>query len=171
MYAAHIIEKHKWKVILITLKDFNYDLDFEDSIYEYFKTSFDFNFNPLMETDRLLLLVDGLDELSAQGSEMFQTAKKFLIAIINFGTRNETSNRFKMIITGRDLVVEENRGLINSKHIINLVPYCLLHINPVEVAEVSGFDDPNKVIHIDQRQEWWKKYGNLKNKPLQRSSY
>ncbi|MDR0864162.1 MAG: pentapeptide repeat-containing protein [Candidatus Symbiothrix sp.] len=111
------------------------------------------------EKDKIILLFDGLDELSMQGKMLTEIAQNFLHEIArsvsNFNQRN---CRFQIIITGRDVVVQQNEGdFKNEGQVLRLLPYYLTD----EDKDIKEYIDKDNLLKIDQRDVWWTKYGQI----------
>jgi hypothetical protein len=92
---------------------------------------------------RVLLFLDGLDEVGMQGTEARQVAQSFVQEVGEaLRALNQDERRVLAIIGGRPLVVGDNESRFNRHgKILHLLPY----------------DET-------QRQDWWVKYGAKKGK-------
>ncbi len=119
--------------------------------------------NPLEienEELRLLLIFDGLDELSMQGKVAEETARSFVEEVRFLVSRfNSRQLRLQVIISGREVVVQANRSKFR-------LPRQLLYLLPYFVTESNRekYEDEADLLAVDQRQIWWQKYGCAKGK-------
>lgn len=165
IWAAYISEQRLFKVLFIPLHLLDLQGDMVDSIGKYVQLNADlkFSFNPLTgETNKLLIILDGLDELSQQGVVANEIAGRFITFVNNYNlyTNRENNIRTLFLITGRELSIQGNTNQFRiDKQILHLLPYKI---------EISFFEklstEQMRLIEIDQRNDWWIKYGLLKGK-------
>jgi len=107
-----------------------------------------------------LIIFDGLDELSKQGRVGESIAKEFVSEIERNCHQYNTENpRLLILISGRELIIQSvSSDFRQLKQILHLLPY---YINEGEYDE---FEQNKKLIKTDQRNEWWKKFGELSNR-------
>jgi uncharacterized protein YjbI with pentapeptide repeats len=118
----------------------------------------------------LFVIFDGLDELASQGKAAAETARAFIREVDRtVEKRNLQGPRLRVLISGRELVVQENESeLRRPKQILNLLPYFV----PMEEQEgrhdsagqTVEYQDQKNLLKKDLRSEWWKKYGILSGK-------
>lgn len=117
-------------------------------------------FNPLdpsRSKENLLIVFDGLDELASQGKAAAQVARDFVQAVERMvERRNYGENPIFVLISGRELIVQENETEFRKpKQILNILPYY------VSKNDRRNYHDPDGLLVIDLRINWWKKYGKL----------
>ena len=138
MFACNISDKYK--VIFIKLHLFNFESSIKDAVGEYFSEHF--SYNPLDE-DKLVIIFDGLDELSQQGKACTELAKQFAEKIDHYvAIRNDKSLHVQVLITGRHLAVQSSQVIFEKEEQI-------LYLDPYSET---------------QRNAWWKKYGHFSEK-------
>jgi uncharacterized protein YjbI with pentapeptide repeats len=119
--------------------------------------------NPLKKEQsqqRLLVILDGLDELAMQGKLATDVAQQFLQRVKEDLQRfNQSSLRVQVLVSGRELVVQHLGEAKDSQQILHLLPYWL---NEQDLK--NKYVDKQSLIKIDQRQDWWQRYGELKGK-------
>lgn len=109
------------------------------------------------EGNRVLLIFDGLDELSMQGAKAERTAEEF---IVNVQTILRDNPRWKAIITGRDMAIQTHKALLNQpKMLWHMLPYF------IDKWDKEDYNDPNDLLIDDQRNQWWQTFGQLKGLP------
>jgi uncharacterized protein YjbI with pentapeptide repeats/DNA polymerase III delta prime subunit len=162
MLAAKLAEENK-RVLFIPLHRFELKNELEIAIQNFLHFDKYINYNPL-EEDNLIIIFDGLDELSMQGEILADSAQKFLREVQHkVDNYNYQTCKLKVIISGRDVIIQQNESDFRKKeNIIRLLPY---HLN-------SGFQDfligDDELKKEDQRDIWWKKYGLLKGKTYEK---
>lgn len=105
----------------------------------------------------LVIIFDGLDELASQGKSGFNSARTFVDAVQRMvALRNLQECRLRVLLSGRELVIQENESLFqNSGQILNLLPYSLSE------SERWGGDGAYPKFGRDRRDQWWRQYGIL----------
>ncbi|MBU7581882.1 MAG: pentapeptide repeat-containing protein, partial [Nostoc sp. TH1S01] len=119
--------------------------------------------NPLEQDNfvpRLLIIFDGLDELSMQGKLGADVAQKFVSEVRGEVTRANTSQtRLQVLISGRELVVQNNSSEFRKeKQILYILPYL------IEEAQKNNYIGKKKLLNEDQRHLWWRSYGSASNR-------
>ncbi|MFM7280040.1 MAG: NACHT domain-containing protein, partial [Microcystis aeruginosa] len=117
--------------------------------------------NPLEPSDqdlRLLIIFDGLDELSMQGKIAQEVAQNFINEVREqVKSFNQNKTRLQVLISGRDVVVQSNKNNFKKpQQIITILPYW--------VANSDDFSDVDNLLKVDQRHQWWQQYGQAKGK-------
>jgi hypothetical protein len=110
---------------------------------------------------RLLLIFDGLDELSMRGQVAADVAKEFVRHIITkVQLRNHDKLRLQVILDGREVVVQACEGELRNKpsQVLYLLPYYVSAEERKQWAERGGWKDPEDLLDKDQRDDWWKSY-------------
>jgi uncharacterized protein YjbI with pentapeptide repeats len=116
------------------------------------------SFNPLEfpnGVNRLLLILDGLDELSMQGKVGATVAKELIDEVRQQVNRlNHVKLCLQVLLSGRELVVQANSAdLRKPGQVLHLLPYF------VPEDEHRKYIDPEHTLINDQRHTWWQKYG------------
>ena len=123
--------------------------------------------NPLKKEQsqqRLLVILDGLDELAMQGKLATEVAQQFLQRVKEDLQRfNQSSLRVQILVSGRELVVQHLGEAKDSQQILHLLPYWLSK----EDLKKDSYVDEQALLKIDQRHNWWRRYGELKQKNYQ----
>ncbi len=166
IFAAHLAEQEIIRVIYIPLHLFNLTGDITKSVGEFVQIDGFLPHNPLDLTSgesRLLIIFDGLDELSMQGKIAEQAAKEFVeevrIKVTQFN--HDRTRCLQVLITGREIAVQANRSKFRKPHqILQILPY---FIKKLEI-ENGNYIDEQKLLEIDQRHIWWQSYGKAKGK-------
>ncbi|GBD52421.1 hypothetical protein D3800_17200 [Microcystis aeruginosa NIES-298] len=117
--------------------------------------------NPLEPSDqdlKLLIIFDGLDELSMQGKIAQEVAQNFINEVREqVKSFNQNKTRLQVLISGRDVVVQSNKNNFKKpQQIITILPYL--------VDKSDDFSDVDNLLKVDQRHQWWQQYGQAKGK-------
>ncbi|WNF15958.1 pentapeptide repeat-containing protein [Microcystis aeruginosa NRERC-214] len=117
--------------------------------------------NPLEPRDqdlKLLIIFDGLDELSMQGKIAQEVAQNFVNEVRDqVKSFNQNKTRLQVLISGRDVVVQSNKNNFKKpQQIITILPYW--------VDKSDDFSDVDNLLKVDQRHQWWQQYGQAKGK-------
>jgi uncharacterized protein YjbI with pentapeptide repeats len=181
IWAAELTVKNKdWQVLYIPFHLLNLKNSLEEMVQEYINfPHLPFTQSPLYKLkgteNKLLLIFDGLDELSAQNLQTADIVKQFIDELRHkLGSYNLENLRIKVLLTGRDLVIQHCQKIFrSSQQFIHLLPYLI----PTEKhSEEFEFDydhiDKDNLLKKDQRDFWWAKYASQKelsytNMPLE----
>ena len=108
--------------------------------------------------NRLLIILDGLDELALQGKASSETANAFVDEVLRrIHEGNVQGLQRQVIITGRTIAIQSVASkLRETKQISYVLPYFL--------REKEGFKDEHNLLGNDQRNDWWVLYGKAKGK-------
>ena len=117
--------------------------------------------NPLEPSDqdlKLLIIFDGLDELSMQGKIAQEVVQNFINEVRDqVKSFNNNKTRLQVLISGRDVVVQSNKNNFKKpQQIITILPYW--------VGNSDNFSDVDNLLKVDQRDQWWQQYGQAKGK-------
>ncbi|MFM2650263.1 pentapeptide repeat-containing protein [Vibrio alginolyticus] len=152
-------------VLFIPLHHFDIDGDLNEAVDKFIVGDRYLTSNPLDSSNgcsRLLIIFDGLDELSMRGKAASDSAKAFVEEVLNqFNRYNAQGHKRQAIITGRDMAVQSSSIKLRK-------PKQVLHLLPYFVKDTDGYYDPNKLLSKDQRNDWWKKYGSAKGLDYQK---
>lgn len=163
MFAAHIAEQGAVKVLFVPLHLFDLSADLIEAVARFLNQNRYLDGSPLHAKDgepRLLVIFDGLDEISMQGKAAAQAAQDFTEEVLRkLNGINGQGLQRQIIISGRDLVVQANANKFRN-------PKQILHILPYLVAENTkeNYQDPAQLLSEDQRQQWWRNYGHASGK-------
>lgn len=161
MLAARLAKEGSKRTLFIPLHKYNLTNDLEEGIKRYIERScflageyLDFNDEQL----ELVIIFDGLDELAKSGKMSGELAKEFMSELEReLNILNTQRTRVKVVVSGRIIsvqsVMNENR---RAGHEFHLLPF---YINE---DERENYVDENGMLDEDQRDIWWRKYGQLK---------
>ena len=161
MLAAKLA-RQKQKTLYIPLHLYDVKADFTIAVNQFFRKTGYFTYDLINDdqTDSLVILFDGLDELSMQGRVLEEIANDFVRDVIkNVPILNTNRLRIQVIIAGRDVIVQRNeKEFRNPGEVLRILPYLIQE-------EEEKFIDTLGLYKNDQRYKWWTKYGELKNNP------
>lgn len=168
MFSARHAMKAERRVLLVPLHRFELTADLVDAIGNFVKYDRFIPHNPLdpKEGDsKILVIFDGLDELSMQGKASAEVATQFMEEVQRKLDRfNYQEIRLKILITGRELAIQAySDNFRRQRQVLHLLPYFVPsgvaeRYDPTKVTRLSSHD-PNKLLMTDQRQLWWIAYG------------
>jgi uncharacterized protein YjbI with pentapeptide repeats len=158
MFASKLAHQGNVSVLFIPLHHFEPMGDLIDAVGRFVQLDGFLQHNPLVHEyreKRLLIIFDGLDELSMQGKIGEKTAQEFVREVQRKVERlNQQSLYLQVVITGRELVVQQNEtDFRRSGQILHILPYFI----PEDVRD--AYVDKRKLLNDDQRETWWQLYG------------
>lgn len=174
VFASGVAQSQsKIKVLFVPLHLIDASKDLVEEVGRFVRDEGVLGSNPLdpeSHEPNLLVIFDGLDELASQGKAAADIARGFVREVEKtVERRNQQVIRLRVLLSGRELVVQENESEFRRpRQILNLLPYFtpLLaeYKNDVVVHDGIEYEDPAKLLQRDSRQEWWKNYGVLTGK-------
>ncbi len=162
MFAAHVAQEiTEVPVIFVPLHHFDPSDDLTSAVEQFIRDERFLNGSPLDTTngeERLLIVFDGLDELSMQGKAAAETALHFVDEVITkIDKCNGQGLKRQVLLTGRDLAVQSAATKLRAeKQILHVLPYYL------PKNEAKRYVDPKKLLEEDQRNQWWANYATAK---------
>lgn len=164
MLASRLAEQSR-RVLFVPLHQIDLDDGIARSVGDYFRDSGFFAHDPLGHDDGhpLILILDGLDEIQMQGRAAQELAQDFVGDVIRYvDRRNANRCNILCLITGRDLSVQSAEGSLKMEgQIIYLAPYW------ISSNEGPSYLDKEGIISLDQRDDWWRRYGELIGKEFE----
>jgi hypothetical protein len=164
--AAELSEKPRMRVLFIPLQRFRIQASLKDAIGTYLTETKRFEQSPLAQDgfatprDPLLLIFDGLDELTKPGDLADEQTKLFIDELRHhLGLWNEGGVKVLALITGRTVYAQAKRPLLRiaDRQEVAVLPYLIDEHRERELRgahEVSGED----LLKEDQREQWWRNY-------------
>jgi hypothetical protein len=164
--AAELSEKHRMRVLFIPLQRFRIQASLKDAITTYLTETKRFQQSPLAQegfatpSDPLLLIFDGLDELTKPGDLADEQTKLFIEELRHhLGLWNEGGAKVLALLTGRTVYAQAKRPLLRlaDHQEVAVLPYLVYQIRREELCErqkVSG----EGLLEEDQREQWWRNY-------------
>lgn len=146
--AADLAEADEIPVLFIPLHHFSISEDLHQAIAAYVQQDPFLRVNPLDAKEgerRLLVIFDGLDELSMQGKAADMVARDFVDEVIQtlYKRNNYANTQWQVLITGRDLAVQANETRLRKpKQILHFLPYFLPHTD----LDFEPFIDIKKIL-------------------------
>ena len=169
IFAAQLAQDGKLRVLYIPLHLIDASKDVIDEVGRFIRDEGVLLQNPLdpeSPEPNLLIIFDGLDELASQGKAAAETSRAFIREIERaVEKRNLQSMKLRVLISGRELVVQENESEFrHPRQIFTLLPYFVPPPPEHElglVQDLEEYRDPDKLLSKDLRQQWWQRYGAL----------
>jgi hypothetical protein len=129
IFAARIAESQpKLRVLFVPLHLIDPSKDLVEEVGRFVADEGVLVQNPLdpeSPEPNLLIIFDGLDELASQGKAAAETARAFVREVERtVEKRNLQTLRLRVLISGREMVVQENESEFRrTRQILNLLPY------------------------------------------------
>ncbi len=160
VFAAQQARLEK-QVLYIPLHRLSFSTDLVTAVQTFVQHDGFLPENPLEPRDqdlKLLIIFDGLDELSMQGKIAQEVAHNFINEVRDqVKSFNQNKTRLQVLISGRDVVVQSNKNNFKKpQQIITILPYW--------VDKSDDFSDVDNLLKVDQRDQWWQQYGQAKGK-------
>ncbi|MEM9488452.1 MAG: pentapeptide repeat-containing protein [Myxococcota bacterium] len=158
IFAAELAPAQR--VVFIPLFDLDLADNLPDAADAYMQRK-GFPFTDLLTTsspeEHLLVIFDGLDELSIRGKLGMDTARSFILQVERvLRDMNHERCRLQVLITGRELAIQGAESVLReSEWVLHMVPYY------VSESARAKHSDPHGHLAVDQRTEWWTRYGQL----------
>jgi uncharacterized protein YjbI with pentapeptide repeats len=158
MYAAHRMTKGE-RVLYVPLHLFDVQGDLGASLAKLCDEIAAFP-ELALEGDaaerELLLVLDGLDELSKQGRMGARLADEFVTEVLSkVDKHNYGGLRLSVLLCGRPIAVQGVQSRFRKPgQVVHLLPYCL-----TERERQLAWMDADDILGLDQRDEWWLEYG------------
>ncbi|BAY44668.1 pentapeptide repeat-containing protein [Scytonema sp. HK-05] len=155
--------KHNVQVLFIPLHLFDLKGDLVDEISNFIESTHRIPLppNPLKRDNsvsRLLIIFDGLDELSMRGKIDKDIAQEFVSVVQRQVEKlNDSDNcKLQVLISGRELVVQQaHSSVLRQTHqILHILPYFVTQ----NENRRNNYIDDKKLLEQDQRNLWWQKY-------------
>jgi len=165
IYAAHVVDQGRLKVLFVPLHLIDPTRDFADEIGRFVRDEQILKHNPLHAETRdanLLIVLDGLDELASQGRTAAATARDFIRAVQQtVDRRNAQELQLRILFCGREVVMQGSESEFRlPRQVLTVLPYFV--DRPKHRAnEYDEYRDPAKLLERDLRQVWWENYGSL----------
>lgn len=157
MLAANLSAQSNIPVLFIPLHHFYLSDYLLEAIKKFVDNQLILSHTSMSEEKNLLLIFDGLDELSMQsGTNAAEVSNRFITEVQD-ALRDRKNVYWKAIITGRELSIQsQQHKLKKPKTIYHLLPYY------IDEENREDFNDTNSLLMTDQRSEWWQKLAELK---------
>ncbi|MCS6234481.1 pentapeptide repeat-containing protein [Shewanella baltica] len=162
MFAAFVArELTDISVIFVPLHHFDLTDDLTSSVKKFVSEDKYLSGNPLDASEgkeRLLIIFDGLDELSMQGKASAESALYFVDEVTaTIDKYNAQGAKRQVLITGRDLAVQSaSLRLRGKRKILHVLPYF------ISKEDFNLYNGDKNLLKIDQRIQWWKNYSTAK---------
>jgi uncharacterized protein YjbI with pentapeptide repeats len=164
MFVQHWLEQGM-RVVYVPLHRLDLRLSLEKSVEKLCEESEDYprvEFDGEVAEDRLLLVLDGLDELSKSGRVEARLVEGFADEVLRkVDNRNQTQLRLQVLLCGRPIAVQGVASQFRQPgQVLYLLPYCLTEPERGQQEWV----DSGSLLKLDQREAWWTAYGQCTRK-------
>jgi len=168
MFAAVLAKDTDLGILYIPLHRLEFEGKFRDAIRNFVAGDLEIlPHDPLDQNEehrRLVMFVDGLDELAMSGRVGQEAASDFADELDRAVDRiNDRNLRLQVILGGREVVIQASeRTFKQSGQILHVLPYFVPGRGevrrPTQVPR-EQFTDPGHFLAQDQRDLWWANYG------------
>jgi hypothetical protein len=162
-FGQHVIESrelaNRYRVVHVMLHHLNVRLPARKAIAEYASKPESYCpgdlLDPIGPNDfKLLLLLDGIDELARHGDAGNDAARAFVDSLAAAVAEIPAGRRIRVLVCGRPISVQEATR-DTRRSVYHLIPYLPENEKPDEFV----YADPNRLLEKhDQRQDWWTAY-------------
>ncbi|MEO1413345.1 MAG: pentapeptide repeat-containing protein, partial [Bacteroidota bacterium] len=164
MWAAKLAAERRCRLLFIPLHLIDIRGDLVQAIGTFIERFADIklSYNPLQalpSEKELLVIFDGLDELSRGGKFAQEVAQDFIREIERQQSLCNRKNevRLKVLLSGREVTVQGNASQFRRPgQILHLLPYFI-----DEETKEQFKEEDHPILSVDQRDEWWKNYSKL----------
>lgn len=165
IYAAHIASQNSKRVLFVPLHYIDPTRDFVEEIGRFVRDEGILQTNPLTKEGRsseLLIILDGLDELSSQGRAAASTARNFVRSVQQTVDRlNMHSLHLRVIFSGREVVMQDSESEFRlPRQVLTILPY-FSGTKEDRLFDHQQYEDPLSLLEIDYRHIWWENYSKL----------
>ena len=170
--AAEQAKLGKWRVILVPMHQFLVKSALRDGVQEFCRLHPQLPDDVLepKSTERYLLIFDGLDELAKQGRTGQELAREFFDQVqVLTGQVNRTEAsqaQMLVLICGRPVSVSSTRAdELKEGQVLHALPFFLTKAERSDPR--MQWRDSEALLEFDQRDEWWKRYGEVTSEVLE----
>jgi len=165
IYAAHVADQGRLKVLFVPLHLIDPTRDFSEEIGRFVREEQIQKYNPLHPDTfdaNLLIVLDGLDELASQGRTAAATARDFIRSVQQtVDRRNAQELQLRILFCGREVVMQGSESEFRRpRQVLTVLPYFVDRPKQRD-NEYDEYHDSKKLLEQDLRQVWWKNYGSL----------
>lgn len=156
-----------WRVLFVPLHRFKLGADLKPALDDFASHELDqiVKLFDLKYDTKLFIIFDGLDELAQQGKVGEEVAADFYRQVDDFVkdcNRDSVPVRVKVMVCGRDVAVSAtNAEMRKTGRVRHILPYRIVQ----EHQPAIKWTGQEKLLEIDQRHEWWRKFGDASGDP------
>lgn len=170
IFSAKLANGGQYRALLVPLHLIDPTKDVVEEVGSFLRDEGILNYNPLDFSDpeeRVVVIFDGLDELTSQGKAALEVARGFVRDVERtVEKRNLQTARLRVVICGREIVVQDNESEFRkARQILTLLPYAIAAGDRGDSAldgiPASSYHDPVNLLRHDLRDVWWRQYGEL----------
>lgn len=164
MLAAEFADRPELRVLYVPLHQLRLDGELREALARYCKTRvFDDDVDPidaLEQHRRLVLFLDGLDELSSSEHRAAQDlANQFAVELRTFlSEQNQSAVRVLAIVGGRELAVQSTtEARFQRARVLHVFPFAW----DDELRHRFQWHHENSLPSLDQRADWWRQFAKV----------
>ena len=169
-FASRTAKQGNVKPLLIPLKDWDASADAETELERFLIGSGRFPTNPLIQSDSdVVLIFEKLSLMATDLHELSSSIGRFLSQLNRLlEVYNGNGRRIKAVVTGFEALIKAIEGhFLQKERQKNVVPMYFLLPFAVTEQEKMDYYDPDRLLEEDQREEWWRRYGQVTGKNYQ----
>ncbi len=161
MFAVHCAAKSDWRVVSVALQHVAADHPLDQQIAAQVGVPDLLGHDPFgaeAMPPRLLLILDGLDEVSLAGRAGREAADALVQSAVSLAAIHKQGGpRLAVLIAGRDVPVQlqPEQGRFQTEQVLHLLGYL------ADEDQWPRWDGPERLRQLDQRAAWWRRYGTL----------
>jgi hypothetical protein len=158
LFAAELAERIR--IILIPLFELDLGDNLPDAVDNYMQRQ-GLPFHGLLTAksleEHIVVIFDGLDELTMRGTIGIETARGFLLQVERvLSDLNRERCRLQIIVTGRELAIQGAESALRApERVLHILPYY------IPAKQRDRYTDADELLSVDQRTLWWAKYSKL----------
>ena len=163
MLASDISDLEHIYPIYVPLQRISISDDLCLSVSRYLKESGLYNGDIFQDardaSGKVILFLDGLDELTKPGSSADTIAQDFLLEVQrSLNVANTVKLSMVAVLSGRTIAVQKSKNVLRlpKSSQFSVMRYAYME------DEIEEYYDPNELLNEDQRETWWKKYSSAK---------
>ncbi|MEP3919878.1 pentapeptide repeat-containing protein [Ascidiaceihabitans sp.] len=187
-FAHQMIQEESHRVVFVELQHFTFETNTYDALGTYVKRSNNntepdgsagFYENPLDwaadDDTPVLLIFDGLDELSADDTEARSLTKQFVQGVNNLlGQQHMANKKVKALVLGRSTACQDALDAGQREKLLHVAPIRPLQASDLGVTDdedrqgdgpkIKGkLEDPLGILGKEQRIGYWNRWKNARN--------
>jgi len=155
VFAAEQSRCMNARVLFIPLHLFDMKANLEEAVNGFFAGHDDVPQPVFDRKANYVLVFDGLDELVMQGESGPRIAMQFLSSL-DKALQRWRHGALLAVVSGREVLLQAIAGDLRRHQVLRIAPF--------NIEGHLQFEDPFNLRSIDQRDLWWRRYGQLKGR-------
>ncbi|MBI1207965.1 MAG: NACHT domain-containing protein [Azospirillum sp.] len=165
MLAAELARQSQ-RVLYVPLHRFDFQDDVKRALAEFAKSPDALGHDPLGDLDAgppLLVILDGLDELSKAGESAGEAARRLVDNLErNLNQINAVRPRLQVLLAGRPVATAEGTGLREPGQRAHVLRYLI----DLEKERDITWEFADDGLKEDQRDRWWQQFGRATDRTI-----